>query len=77
MPYKDPEARRAKNRAYLTANREKVNAYARAYRIANLENMKAKNRAYLTAARQESAATNFFQLFNAASVIGKHKKQTA
>lgn len=41
MPYKDPEARRLHDRSYYARNRDKINAYNRAYRQENPELVRA------------------------------------
>ncbi len=49
MPHKDPEKRRAIDRAYKEANRDKINAYRRLYRQANKEKLAAEYRKYYLA----------------------------
>ena len=49
MAYKDPEKRKAVNKAYYEANREKLNAVNKAYYEANPEKIKAYSKAYCEA----------------------------
>lgn len=46
MPYKDPEKRKAYDKARYEANKEKKKAYDKAYREANKEKRRAYKKAY-------------------------------
>ena len=58
MPYKDPEARKAANKAYKEANPEKVNAYSKAYYEANRGKLKAHYKTYYEANAEKLRAAN-------------------
>ena len=49
MPYKNPEDKKAKDKAYYKANSEKIKARSRAYREANLEKIKVRVKVYYKA----------------------------
>jgi len=56
MSHRDPEKKRACNRAYYQANREKLLASKRAYREANREKIRARKRARYEANREKVLA---------------------
>jgi hypothetical protein len=61
MPYKDPEARRAYNKAYQEANKEEISARNKAYYQANKEEITA----YRQANKEEIAA--YMKAYNQAN----------
>ena len=56
MPYKDPEAKRANDKAYYLANKERINLRNAQYRMAHLEQERAKNTAWQKANSEKSRA---------------------
>ena len=56
MSYKDPEKRKAVNKAYYEANPEKTKAYSKAYCEANSEKVKTYSKAYYEANSEKRKA---------------------
>ena len=74
MPYKDPEKRKALDKAYYEANREKRRAWDKAYYEANREKIKA----YREANREKrKACTKAYYEANAGKLKAHYKVRNA
>ena len=70
MPYKNPEDKKAKDKAYYKANSEKAKAYDKSWRENNRDKMKVYSKAYHEANKERHAATN-----KAYREVNKEKKK--
>jgi hypothetical protein len=75
MPYKDPEARKAYDREYQKANRERKNARQREYNKANREKACARAREYYKVNRERILANQSeYRKANPEKISVKHRK---
>jgi hypothetical protein len=75
MPHKDPEARKAYNREYRKANRERLNKLNREYRKANVERLSEQRKEYRKAnVERLSAQQKEYRKANAERISAQRKE---